>query len=570
MFKKREYQFEVQAERDGKWVTVHAEEDEHRAKKFAEGHLSSAEGTVLRVTRTRVFENGELGSDYTIWEQPIPAKAERPVSIVPIDDAPMCETFADLERFEARRCATRLLRRYLDKHFLTATELMHSMREFKRLRDADMLLPSAVSRVSGIQARNAGVDARKRNDDLFRLVDRQFDRLREAASRGLPSIDAAGPGKAWERAEEYGGPDQQFFYFGVMLSKHLAGAQSWDAKLERIIELKLPRLPQAVDIILGELIAEVIDGASVIQDLLGRQPDLISALKMLSDLTVGGLEADKTRQPVLAALNEAFRGTNMDIARDVLTARIAREVGGRNDLTRYGGDEDVDALGEIVNRLVDDNGRYAGGPDMAEAIASRFSRRFDDLGARGAMERLTREMTELFRLPSARITFLCELLSMPFGHRLAGEIMSVLTAAITRPKHINNFTYYRHPVPKKLRAVLMIRDGVQAASMRDKEKRIFRERLDQLTCEYLESDEVLGRIDGDALPLVKRLRGLLSLQLSGLLWDGPVLDVVRNRVVGHLTKSTGLEGALGELAEDERPAVRAELKALLSRAGFGA
>tara|TARA_R110002110_G_scaffold36071_17_gene120865 strand:+ start:257 stop:1969 length:1713 start_codon:yes stop_codon:yes gene_type:complete len=570
VFKKREYQFEVQAERDGKWVTVQAEEDEGQAKKFAEGHLSSAEGRVLRVIRTRVFENGELGSDHTIWEEPIPVKAERPVSIVPIDDAPMCETFADLECFEARRCATRLLRRYLDRHFLTATELMHSMREFRRLRDADMLLPSAVSRVSGIQARNAGVDQRKRNDDLFRLVDRQFDRVREAASRSLPVIDAAGVAKAWSRAEEFGGPDQQFFYFGVMLSKHLAGAQSWDAKLERIIELKVPRIPQEADIILGEMIAEVIDGASVIQDLLGRQPDLVSALKMLSDLAVGGLEIDKTRQPVLAALNETFRSANMDVARDVLTARIAREVGGRNDLTRYGGDEDVDALSQIVNRLVDENGRFAGGSDMAEAIASRFSRRFDDLGVRGASERLTLEMTELFKLPSARITFLCELLSVPFGHRLAADIMSVLTAAITRPKHINNFTYYRHPVAKKLRAVLMIRDAIQSASMRDKEKRIFRERLDQLTCEYLESDEVLGRVDDEGQPLVKRLRGLLSLQLSGLLWDGPVLDLIRNRVITHLTKSTGLEGALAELPEGERPAIRAELKGLLSRAGFGA
>ncbi|MEQ9200368.1 MAG: hypothetical protein RLN80_10290, partial [Rhodospirillales bacterium] len=469
MFKKREYQFEVQAERDGKWVTVHAEEDEHRAKKFAEGHLPSADGTVLRVTRTRVFENGELGSDYTIWEQPIPVKAERPVTIVPIDDAPMCETFADLERFEARRCATRLLRRYLDRHFLTATELMHSMREFRRLRDADMLMPSAVSRVSGIQARNAGQDSRKRNDELFRLIDRQFDRLREVSSRKMPAIDAAGVAKAWSRAAEYGGAEQQFFHFGVMLATHLAGAQSWDAKLEQIIELKIPGIPEEPDIILGEMIAEVMDGASVIQDLLGRQPDLVSALNMLSDLAVGGLEVEKTRQPVLAALNDAFKGPHMNVARDILTARIAREVGGRNDLTRYGGEQEAEALGQIVNRLVDQNGRFAGGPQMAEAIASRFSRQFDDLGAKGATERLTRGMTELFRLPSARITFLCELLSMPFGHRLAADIMDVLTVMITKPQHINNFTYYRHPVPRKLRAIVMIRDAIQAASMRDKE-----------------------------------------------------------------------------------------------------
>jgi hypothetical protein len=571
VFKKREYQFEVQAERDGRWYTVQAEDDERKAVSFAEAHLPSADGKILRVTRTRVFENGELGSDYVIWEKDIPAKAEPPVTVVPIDSAPMCETLADLERFEARRCATRLLRKYLDKRYVTATELMHSEREFKRLRDADSLMPSGVSRVGSIQARDAGTDARKRTDELYRLVDQQFNRLREAGAMKVPALQPASIADAWERAAGYLGPDHQFFHFNYMLAKFLAGGQGWDAKLDRILELKSqPGVPEPVDRLLGEMIAEILDGASVIQDLLGTQPDLVSALNSLSDLAVGSLKVDPVRQPTLDELNKAFAGSGMELAREILTLRIGREIGGRNALTRVGGDEDIKALAGIARRLVDSDGRFVGGPDMAEAIASRYSRKFDDLGARGASQQLARGMTEMFPTPGGRITFLCALLSAPFGHRLAAEIVEILTMLVMKPKHINNFTHFKNPVAKKLKDVMAIRAVTQEASLRDKEKRIFRDQIDQLTAEYVESDEVLGRIDNGALPLVKRLRGILSLQLSGLLPEGPALDVVRKRVVSHLTGGTGVEGALRELPETERPAYRRDLKSMLTRAGFPA
>lgn len=569
MFKKREYQYEVQAQRDGKWVTVQAEEDERKAVAFAEAHLNSATGSVLRVTKTRVFDNGELGSDFAIWEKDIPAKAEAPVSIVPIDSAPMCETLEDLETFEARRTGTRLLRKYLDKRYLTATELMHSEREFKRLRDADMLMPSGVSRVSTLQAQANGLDARKRNDELFRLLDMQFNRLREANAQKVPALDPNRITAYWEQAERYGGEGQRFFHFNVMLAKFLAGGNGWDAKLDRILELKEKKgSPEPVDVLLGELIAEILDGASVLQDLLGKQPDLVSALNSLSDLAVGKLKADETREVTLHALNKAFAGTNMDIAREILTLRIGREIGGRNNLTRYGGDEDIQALAGIVGRLVDADSRFVGGPDMAEAIAARYSRKYDDLGKPGAMRELTVGMTEMFKTPGGRISFLCELISAPFGHRLAADIVQMLTNAITRPKHVNNFTYYRNPVPKKLKDMTAIRNIILNASLRDKEKRIFREHLDQLTAEYVEGEEVLGKIDDPAVPLVKRLKALLSLQNSGLIPEGPALDVVKKRVIGHLTKDGGMEGALREVPESERPAIRDDLRGLLAKAGF--
>ncbi|MEQ9329510.1 MAG: hypothetical protein RJQ21_19670 [Rhodospirillales bacterium] len=571
MLKKREYQFEVQAQRDGRWYTIQAEEDERKAVSFAEAHLPSATGTILRVTKTRVFENGELGSDFVVWEKEIAAKAEAPVTVVPIDSAPMCETLADLERFEARRCATRLLRKYLDKRYVTATELMHSEREFKRLRDADSLMPSGVSRVAGIQARDAGTDARKRTDDLYKLIDQQFNRLREAGAMKVPSLQVGSVAEAWDRAAKYLGPEQQFFHFGVMLAKHLAGGNGWDAKLDKLLEIKgQSGLPEPVDNLLGEMIAEVLDGASVLQDLLGTQPDLVSALNCLSDLAVGSLKVDPVRQPTLDQLNKAFKGSGMDLAREILTLRIGREIGGRNALTRVGGDEDITALTGIAKRLVDGDGRFVGGADMADAIASRYSRKFDDLGAPGAARQLARGMTEMFPTPGGRITFLCALTSAPFGHRLAAEIVEILTLLIMKPQNINNFTHFKHPVPKKLKDVSAIRTATQEASLRDKEKRVYRDQIDKLTAEYVESEEVLGRIDSADMPLIKRLRGILSLQLSGLLPEGPALDAVRKRVIAHLTGGAGLEGALGELPEAERPAYRRDLKSMLTRAGFPA
>src|SRR5258708_37730427 len=104
----------------------------------------------------------------------------------------------------------RVLRQYIDKMVLTPTEIMHSHRELKRLLDFEALVPSAVSRVASLQAKESGEEPAKRNRALFDMINELHDQARLAAERpNLPELSKfPSLGGVVTPLEPLGSPDQ--------------------------------------------------------------------------------------------------------------------------------------------------------------------------------------------------------------------------------------------------------------------------------------------------------------------------------------------------------------------------
>ena len=77
-------------------------------------------------------------------------KTEGKVFVQQILDAPLCSTTEDLYEWPARSTINQLMRTYLDKVNITATELMHSAKEIKRLLDEGTLINSATAKVAAL------------------------------------------------------------------------------------------------------------------------------------------------------------------------------------------------------------------------------------------------------------------------------------------------------------------------------------------------------------------------------------------------------------------------------------
>ena len=93
--------------------------------------------------------------------------AEKPITILPIDEAAFCDTLADLNGFEARKTVGRVLRRYLDEHGITALEILHSYWHLQDVQRTDKLYDQAIHRIASIQARAYDLVASEPIDKLY-------------------------------------------------------------------------------------------------------------------------------------------------------------------------------------------------------------------------------------------------------------------------------------------------------------------------------------------------------------------------------------------------------------------
>ena len=109
---------------------------------------------------------------------------------------------------------------FLDRFAITPTELLHSHRYIRLLERQDNLLPQAVQRIAGLQAKARHADPRERLDILSRFVDEATTRARDALeSRAAPRIGEGGLAALYEAVGALAcRPEDQAFYVRFAVS----------------------------------------------------------------------------------------------------------------------------------------------------------------------------------------------------------------------------------------------------------------------------------------------------------------------------------------------------------------
>ncbi len=166
------------------------------------------------------------------------------------------------------------------------------------------------------------------------------------------------------------------------LTKYLAPAKSWDLKLQRLLVLmqELPPdgpgralLLTAVD----TLVAEMLNGAAALADLLGHNRDLGHALLNLVELFLGTIV--NVAEGAGRGINElarSFAKDELPEARAAIAGRILAELKGMKRLCPNSLEEEFKMLRRLGNQLVRGQGKYLSNQDLIGAITER-SRRLD-------------------------------------------------------------------------------------------------------------------------------------------------------------------------------------------------
>lgn len=407
---KREVTYEVLVRAEERWIidSVHSAQEAALAR--GQALLATNQHDAVKVLR----EAGAKDEDI-VFQQECTSKAEKPITISSIEDAAICAELDDFTNFSARKTTGRLLRAYLNEKAITALELLHRYDHLRELQRSDRLFNQAIQKVSAVQARALEENAQDRAEILYRLTAQLTDRVRDAAKTDpyLEIVNNDGLTAALCAIDDAVAPDARRFLVHAVLADFARQEAEWDRKLDLVFD-QLDKQPDAeARSMLDELCAEIMDGSKAVQDILGQQPNLATALRIMAQIS-RGRELWDIEDERLIRFSKIMNQHEMPTTQDILLERIARALMSTNPLTRENASADQAVLPKLVRDLCAFGG-LLGGPEICQAVTRR---------ARSVMTLTDRDLSpeegldsiiEMLPSNAVRVGYLLDLARSEFG-----------------------------------------------------------------------------------------------------------------------------------------------------------
>lgn len=548
--------YEILTQRDGNWQieAVAAKKDD--SESIAKQMLSRPGVTGVKVVRETGRAISQIKASDVVFERMKAAGGGDKVFVNDIDEAPDCDSPEDLMGSDGRMTVNRLFRSYLDKNNITASEVMHSYKELKRAMDADTLVPSAIAKVAQLQSRDSEVSSNERRDILFDFVNQITERARKAEAKKLPRIRVEGFDSAFGKLCDMADGDEFDYLLRVTVTKELLDNRNWWGKLVQTVEWADPAEdPRALGALDGFL-SDTLANNSVLQDLMGQQEDLGSALINMIELGSGGLDIgepedhpEESVEKTAARLNKLLGAGKVPDSRKMLMDRIRRQLMGKGALSKGQEDGERERFKDILDRLVSRE-EILGGPDMAEALTERQSRILNKGGMAGLREATGRVIPALGE-PARKANYLLSLHDSKLGKgELADEIQNHLNSLFMRPDSVHRIVRDDLPPNRKMEQVTSAFYRIQNSTLPESRKEQLMGRLDELLASYIVDGQILQKIDNPDRPLHIRAFMLVNMCQPEMLPKGKASDLARKIIIDSL-KQPNFETELVSQIDDE-------------------
>ncbi len=421
--------FEVQVNEGGRWVTVDVHESRTPSLKQAEDLVETGRYAAVQVVADSDRTGTEIIFEKTVKED------SRTITLVPIKQAPICKNLVEYYGLSSRMTLAKVLRNYLDNIGLSALEFLFDRSELLMLERNDAIFPKLMQQLSSAQARVLSVTPAERADVLFAAAEQIKENARTYLDEetGIRILKEKGLGALLKWANTRGDADDAYILSRHALSRLLNEGGDWNSKLLLLVELGGGNLdPAAVDC-LDEVMAEVLDGANAVVELLGGQADAAMANRALILLCAGRCPAPPRPISCIVEFNSLMGRFNFPQTRKVLYDRVASYLSGTRNLTREGKEKDREAFVGLVRELVDVAG-LKGGPRMCAGLTLRarlvLSSGDQDLTFPEAMNRIT----DMLPSRGARIGYLLELFQSDVGSPNSNVILSAMARIVGQLK----------------------------------------------------------------------------------------------------------------------------------------
>ena len=275
--------FEVRLNDQDRWFVEKVFADKGMAQRAFQEFAEDDNPEFLGVQLVRVWTRADKQEVEKILQEERLTPKSAPVRLSNIEEAAPCAHRDDYLGLGARITMSRLLRALFDRDGMIPSELIYNYDKAKRFMAGDLCSP-AIDKVATLQAREAGLDSRKRRDDIFVEVQNIMDDVKKIQqTKKYKAFESADLTKISDTAQAIGKP----MAFHVLLCKKLVTYRSVEGKMAQILEwLETPK-GQELEYELDSILAEIMSSATLIQDMLGPQRNLAAAISTLLDWVDG-------------------------------------------------------------------------------------------------------------------------------------------------------------------------------------------------------------------------------------------------------------------------------------------
>ncbi|MDV7340667.1 hypothetical protein RYZ26_13760 [Terasakiella sp. A23] len=555
-------QFELQVRSGSRWSFHSLKNSESEAVQEARQLLKSKIADQVQVIARDAKGNEDIRFDED------QSSVKKKAGIGHIEDSPVWNTVDDLYTEESRIVLRRLLRDYFDQEAISPSEILHTYRAMEAFCD-DPLCGSALDRLATIQAVKAKENEQERRDKLYDLFQGVQEKARSSGN------DDIRPGELNNYLAEAGDIKDPAVRFRVMmsLSQPTTRATSWEAKLSVLFDLlgdvKPEDLHENTSLLLDDLISEMFAMPTVIQDMLGQQPDRYNAMKVLIQMCIAKYEARKWDTAGLKRISELMRKLPMVHCRTALANQVEQMLRNRSALTKGDMLEEKHAFKELLPLFIAKNGSILGGEGMAEALTMCGTRSHNRDRSLDKPAEAINHIVETLQAPILQLRYLLTLSKSQFGKDCANIVSDFIPSFMDGPEHVHDVVHYRLPLKRKLKILSGLQKMALEVELPGGVNMQLVEWLDDLLYNFLDEERIIDKMDSPEEPLFIRATNLLQFCASGMLIEGKTLNWVRERVQDHLRQPNFVE-KFTEAADSQRKQEKmiTQLHIMLKKAGL--
>src|ERR1051326_8848813 len=544
-----EVHFEIfrQQGKSGGWALVEALEDRESAIKRAKLMIQEGQAAAVRVVKETY--NPDTG-DYmslTVFEDGKVEVKKKSKKLEEVESPSPCFKPDDLYSYHARTTMAHILADWLARQKTTITELLHSASALEMLEATGTTYQHAIQRIAVAQAHDSDFPVTQLFKQLNELCTAAIHRVYKDEKRKLfpeltPEAFGAFATKVGSR------PDGRYVLNGA-ITKYLAPVRQWDAKLQRMLAL-MQQVPEeglgralllsAIDTV----IAEMLNGAAALADLLGHSTDLGHALLKLVDLFLG--QAATLEEGASQGVNELARYYAKDElpeSRMAIASRILSELKGMKRLCPSSLEEEFKMQRRLGNNLVKSQGKYLAHTDLIEAFTERSRRLVTH-------EPLLRFM-ENSKTPDEKLERLLVVEENIVGAENRRTLSSFMMPIITS----NNFADQicpGAPISQRLRRIAEIQERVLRSNFQDIQKNHIAVALDTAAQRLETRARFLASLEVKPVNPVERAQTLIKLCSAGFFTQGDLMMKAKRLLMAAISKPGFLNGYISQL-ERERP-----------------
>ncbi len=360
----------------------------------------------------RVFAVDPSLREKMIFEK-LSTVSEAPIRIIPVDEVVSLPSSSDLYSFRFRLMLGRILRNYLDRENISVIELLHDRGRLTRLTRDHKIYSQVVSQLKRILTSPSN-DGKPDDGLAERLLADVLAQTKDtdACLPAFTALDTGGvPGLL--RFLETVPDGKRSMMLTFALAKRLYSASAWAGKIDAVTTLFTDGAPPPAIQLVDEALAELLDGAAAVKEIMGAAADLSEVLGVLVGLLGIDLKLAAPRSAsTLIRIRNILRIQRMPATEEIILRRVLKSVDGTARLTNFGRDAEATVLRRLVAGLCEPGG-CRGGSTMAIALVKRarsvLGSDVEDL----PFDAATNELCELLANKATVISFLIAVKGAP-------------------------------------------------------------------------------------------------------------------------------------------------------------